>query len=93
MEIYSTEPARRNNDKAQLVGPAIEHRDYLIAELRCAALRAQLVYADIESVGLALKYNIVTPEQAVALLWDVGANDYLGIEPPKNTTPEIGSAH
>jgi hypothetical protein len=93
METYSSEPARCNNDKAQLAGPAFEHRDYLLAELRCAALRARLAHADIEAVGLALKYNMVTPEHAVALLWDAGANEYLGVEPPKNATPEIGSAH
>lgn len=92
MEIYNAEPGPRNNDEAQLAGPAIEHRDYLLAELRCAALRARLAHADIEAVGLALKYNIVTPEHAVALLWDVGANDYLGID-SQQVMPERAGAH
>jgi hypothetical protein len=34
---------------------AVDRRDYLLAELRCAALRARLWQADIEAVGLALK--------------------------------------
>jgi hypothetical protein len=42
--------------------------DYLLAELRCAALRARLLQADIEAVGLALKGGLVTPDEAVELL-------------------------
>jgi hypothetical protein len=42
--------------------------DYLLAELRCAALRAQLWQADIEAVGLALKGGLIEPEQALELL-------------------------
>jgi hypothetical protein len=43
-------------------------RDYLIAELRCASLRARLWQADIEAVGMALKAGLVEPEQALELL-------------------------
>ena len=35
-------------------------RQYLLAELRCAALRARLWQADIEAVGIALKGKLVT---------------------------------
>lgn len=42
--------------------------DYLLAELRCAALRARLWQADIESIGLALKAGWISPEQAVEAL-------------------------
>jgi hypothetical protein len=44
--------------------------DYLIAELRCAVLRARLMQADIEAVGMALKAGLVDPEQALELLHD-----------------------
>jgi hypothetical protein len=44
--------------------------DYLLAELRCAAIRARLMQADIEAVGLALKGGLVEPEQALELLAD-----------------------
>jgi len=44
--------------------------EYLLAELRCAALRARLWQADIEAVGLALKAGWITPEQAVEALDD-----------------------
>ena len=45
-------------------------RDYLMAELRCASLRARLLQADIDAVGLALKAGLVEPEQALELLGD-----------------------
>jgi hypothetical protein len=44
--------------------------DYVLAEIRCAALRARLWQADIEAVGLALKYGLIHPEQALELLHD-----------------------
>jgi hypothetical protein len=39
-------------------------RDYLLAELRCASLRARLWQADIDAVGLALKAGLIEPEGA-----------------------------
>jgi hypothetical protein len=45
-------------------------REYLLAELRCASLRARLRVADIEAVGKALKAGLVEPEQALELLDD-----------------------
>jgi hypothetical protein len=48
----------------------MNRRDYLLAELRCAALRARLWQADIDAVGLALKSGLIEPEQALELLAD-----------------------
>jgi hypothetical protein len=47
-----------------------EFRDYLIAELRCAALRARLIQSDIEAVGIALKGGLISPELATSMLHD-----------------------
>jgi hypothetical protein len=55
-------------------------RDYLLAELRCAALRARLWQADIDAVGLALKSGLIEPEQALELLADC---DCLQLVSPK----------
>jgi hypothetical protein len=44
--------------------------EYLLAELRCASLRARLQAGDIDAVGLALKAGLVEPEQALELLRD-----------------------
>jgi hypothetical protein len=51
--------------------------DYLLQELRCAALRARLAAADIDAVGLALKAGLVTPDQALELLSDCDALVYI----------------
>ena len=41
-----------------------DRREYLLAELRVAALRARLWQADIDAVGLALKAGLISPDQA-----------------------------
>jgi hypothetical protein len=64
---------------------ATDHRDYLLAELRCAASRARLWQHDIEAVGLALKGGLVTPEQALELLADCDALHLVGIPPEERT--------
>jgi len=46
--------------------------EYLLAELRCASLRARLLQADIDAVGLALKGGLITTEQALWHLEDIG---------------------
>jgi hypothetical protein len=60
----------------------LHRRDYLLQELRCAALRARLWQADIEAVGLALKGGLIDPEQALELLADCDALHL--ILPPEN---------
>ena len=46
--------------------------EYLLAELRCASLRARLLQADIDAIGQALKGGLITTEQAVWHLDDIG---------------------
>jgi hypothetical protein len=45
-------------------------REYLLAELRCASLRAKLLAADISAVGMALSAGLIDPEEALELLDD-----------------------
>jgi hypothetical protein len=56
-----------------------KNADYLIAELRCASLRARLWQADIDAVGLALKGGMISPEQALGFLADCGALHLVGV--------------
>jgi hypothetical protein len=58
--------------------------EYLLAELRCASLRAQLVQADIDAISLALRHCLISSEQAVDLLYDCDLLRY--IEPAVPTT-------
>jgi hypothetical protein len=60
--------------------------EYLLAELRCASLRARLWQADIDAVGLALKAGLVEPEQALELLADCDCLQL--ISPEKNHAEE-----
>jgi hypothetical protein len=46
--------------------------EYLLAELRCASLRARLLQADIDAVGQALRGGLLTAEQALWHLEDIG---------------------
>ncbi len=55
-------------------------REYILAEFRCALLKAKLAQLDIEAVALALKFNIVTAEDAAAMFWDCDAIRFLGLE-------------
>jgi len=59
--------------------------DYLLAELRCASLRARLWQADIDAVGMALKAGLIHPEQALELLHDC---DALHLVAPNNWNSE-----
>jgi hypothetical protein len=66
-----------------------DRRAYLLAELRCAALRARLWQADIEAVGLALKGQPISPEQALELLGDCDALHLVGA--PADSIMEISN--
>jgi hypothetical protein len=52
---------------------------YLLAELRCAAIRARLQQHDIEAVGLALKSGLIDPEQPLGLLADCDCLCLVGV--------------
>ena len=54
------------------------HREYLLSELRCAVARAKLAVLDLECIGLALRYRVVSAEQAVALLTDADVLGFVG---------------
>jgi hypothetical protein len=55
-------------------------REYILAEFRCALMKAKLAQLDIEAVATALKLRLVTPEQAVSIFWDSEAVRFIGLE-------------
>jgi len=57
----------------------MNRREYLLAELRCASLRARLQQADIDAVGKALAAGLIEPEQALELLDDCDCLALVGI--------------
>jgi hypothetical protein len=57
----------------------IEYRKtFLLSQLRCASLRCRLWAADLDSIGVALKGDWISPEEAIALL-DSDACAFLGM--------------
>jgi hypothetical protein len=55
-------------------------RAYVLAEFRCALMKAKLAQLDIEAVACALRDNIITVDQAVGAFWDSEAVHFLGLE-------------
>jgi hypothetical protein len=53
-------------------------RAYLLAEFRCAALRAKLAANDLIAIGLALKGGLITPYQALMHVEETDALRFLG---------------
>jgi hypothetical protein len=62
-----------------------ERAAYLLAELRCTSLRAQLMQADIDAIALALRGGLITAEQAAELLHDCDVLRYIGPSLPTVT--------
>jgi hypothetical protein len=52
--------------------------EYLLAEIRCAALRAKILEAEINVIGLALEKQIITADQAIVLLHGVDLLRFIG---------------
>jgi hypothetical protein len=69
--------------------PVATSRDYrtayLLAELRCAALRARLIACEIDAIGIALRSGMIDPDTAVAWLHDCNVLDYVTL--PDRGTP------
>jgi len=55
-------------------------REYVLAEFRCALVRAKLAQLEIETIAIALKGSFVTAEEAVAMFWDSEPIAFLGLE-------------
>ena len=64
-----------------------DKREYLLAELRAAALRTRLWQADIDAVGLALKAGLISPDQAVEHLSDCGLLRLLAVREEQEAAP------
>jgi hypothetical protein len=56
--------------------------EYLLQEIRCAALRAGLAREDITAVGLALRNEIINADQALDILQDYDCMQYIQPIPP-----------
>jgi hypothetical protein len=64
----------------QNAAPSTSFQDYLLAQMRCATLRARIMQADLDAIGIALKGGLITPDQAILLLDDCDALRLVGTE-------------
>ena len=55
-------------------------RDVLLRECRAAVLRLRLAVTDIQVVGVSLRYGLINVEQAMELLNERDALDWLNLE-------------
>jgi hypothetical protein len=60
--------------------------EYLLAELRCAALRARLAACDLDAIGIALRAGIIDPDVALEAVHERNALSY--VPPTKNADAE-----
>lgn len=58
-----------------------QHRDFLLAALRAASLRAKLMDADISSIGVALKADMISNDTAVRWIMEAGLLGMVGAIP------------
>ena len=74
----------QNRDGASMSGIDISltdrRREYILAEFRCAFVKAKLAQLDIEAAATALRNKIITIEEAVAMFWDSEAIHFLGLD-------------
>jgi hypothetical protein len=57
------------------------HREFLLAALRAASARAKLMDADITTIGVALKGNLIGADTAVQWRRDAGLLGMVGAIP------------
>lgn len=64
-----------------------DRTEYLLQEICCASMRAGLIQADINAVGLSLKHGLITAEQAIEHLHDCGLLQFIEPTSPTQKAP------
>jgi hypothetical protein len=61
--------------------------EFMLCALRCASVRAKLLENEINSIGVALKGKMISPQVALDWATDIGARDLIGFIP--EASPEL----
>lgn len=69
-----------NNDTANST-PAQAVHDYVLAELRIAALHARIMVNEVDSIGHAYKAGIMSGDMAIEYLLEIGAPVSMKVHP------------
>jgi hypothetical protein len=55
-----------------------DHKDFVLSALRSASLRARMYEIEIQSIGIALKGDMVSVIEALKWIKDIGAWELVG---------------
>jgi hypothetical protein len=58
-----------------------DHKAFVLTALRAASLRARMMSADLETIGVALKSDLISTDTAVAWIRDSGLLGIVGAIP------------
>jgi hypothetical protein len=67
-------------------------RDFVLAELKCAALRSRLVTAELDSIEVALRGNFISTDDAIVWLDDCGGLQFVSTPRQTANDDRSGSA-
>ena len=84
MTVLHSRAKSRNRFPAPDADFSDQHKDFMLAVVRCAELRVQLLVTELNEIGVSLAHNIVSPEGAVAWLYYIGADQFVNVEPFTN---------
>jgi hypothetical protein len=59
-----------------------DRREYVLSFIRVARARCQVTISDLDSIGLALRYDLISAAQAVAMMRELGAYELALAIPP-----------
>lgn len=65
-------------------GPSF--RDFVLAELRCAHIKARMLVSEIETIGIGVRGNFIEPAQAIGALAAANALEFLSDPNPREWT-------
>jgi hypothetical protein len=58
-----------------------DRKEYLLSALRVGSIRAKLFETEINSIGVALKAELINAEDAVAWITEIGAAGLVALKP------------
>jgi len=70
----------------------LKHKEWLLTALRAASARAKLMDADLTTIGVALKGDLINSETAVQWIRDAGLLGMVGALPEKVGTLSGGTS-
>jgi hypothetical protein len=84
MSVCHSTAEPRNRVPAPDTEISPQHKDFMLAAVRCAKLRVQSLALELDEIGVALSHNMISAEGAVSWIYYIGANQFVNVEPFTN---------